>query len=257
MNITNIKTKKHEVEGTNIVGHASAVINGTIAVNNMAIRQNMQSGQIYLQMPQMKNAKTGNYSDVAFPVTAEARAELTDKILQMFSNTTENTTSVDNAQAPTQCSDNIDVKMYNIKQSSNSNSPVLARGSVTIDDMFAIKGIQIIANKNGEPFVAYPSRYNKDTNKSFSIIAPASKAAYEAIAEKALAAYQSNIKAAESFGYVKITGDELEKIAATDIKIECGTIQDDGSCIAKVPKDQKERLDNLLGNVANNAAKGK
>lgn len=241
MKITNINVTAKEIDNTNIIGSARCVINGTVTVNNIAIRKNSNNNTVYVTMPQQKNAKTGNYLDVAFPVTAEARKELQDKILQAFSNPTEIKETEQTA-----CSSNIDVKMYNVKQAPNSPSPVLARGSVTVDDTFCVKGVQLLTNKNGEPFIAFPSNYNKNTQKSYSLSAPASKEAYEVIAEKAIAAYESNVKAAEAYSFVKLTGDKLEAIAKTDIKIDCGKINDDGSCIARVPSDQKDKLDNVL-----------
>lgn len=243
MKITNIKTAAKEIEGTNILGKASCIVNGTLAINNISIRKNEKSGELYIQMPQMKNAKTDNYLDVAFPVISQERINLNQKILEAFANGNSNTEADENSEVH---SDNIDAKMFNVKHNEKSNSPVLAVGSITIDDVFAVKGVKILQNKDGEPFMALPSSYNPNTKKSYTLVAPASKAAYAAISEKAIAAYQSNVNAEKTFTYVSLDKNELEQISKSDIKIDCGKIKDDGSCIARVPAEDKAKLNNLL-----------
>ncbi|MEE1075640.1 MAG: septation protein SpoVG family protein, partial [Acutalibacteraceae bacterium] len=157
MVINNIKTSENKVENTNIIGKASCVVNGTVLVNDITIRLS-KDNKPYIQMPQMKNAKTGNYQDVAFPMTSEGRQELNNTIIQAFNNPQQ---AVENSIVP--CSKNIDMQLINQKQDGSNKSNVVSRGTMVIDGEFAVKNVSVVINKQGEPFLSLPSSYSKKT----------------------------------------------------------------------------------------------
>lgn len=252
MIINNIKTVEKAVENTNIVGNASCVINNTVAINNITIHKNSNTNELYVQMPQMKNARTGNCQDIVFPLDKEGRNYINNAIInQFFSKGNDNKTSIG------QCSDNINCQLYN----TNGNSSIVANGSITIDNELAVKGVKVVKSSNGNLFVALPSSYNKNTNKSYSIVAPASKDAYKKISNEALSTYkqsienkQENAKAtppAEKeivfFSYKELTAEQIKKISTTtNVKFDCSDMQENGNYIIRFNSNDKVVIDNAL-----------
>jgi|GEM_PF-4297508 len=242
MEITNIKAVQREVPGTNIIGNASCVINNTVAVNNITIRQS-KNRQIYMEMPQQKNAKTGNYQDVAFPLNKEARAAISDAVLSEFykSNSQQHNKSTDSIS-------DIEVQLYNVKSNKDTKPSVLAQGSITLDNEFVIKGVKVVLSKEGKQFISLPSSYNSATNKRYSIIAPASKEAYTKISNAVLGAYRENLKIAEEYLYAELTGEQIASLSSkTNIKFDIGKVQSDGSSIVRINKVDKAKFEQALG----------
>lgn len=252
MIISNIKTTEKTVQNTNIVGNASCIINNTIAVNNITIRKNSTTNELYLQMPQMKNAKTGNYQDVVFPLNKECRDYLNNAVINQFFNNGKGVNqSIDN------CSNDIICQLYN---NTNSNTSVVANGSITIDNEWVVKGVKIVTSNDNKLFVALPSSYNKNTKKSYSIVSPASKEAYEKISSKALFEYQSinntqsNTKVtppAEKenivFSYKELTTTQIEKLStSTSVKFDCSPVQKNGNYIVRFSSNDKAIVDNAI-----------
>lgn len=243
MKVTNVKASQKEVPGTGIIGYASCVINDTIAVNSITIRQSKSSGQAFMEMPQQKNAKTGNYQDVAFPITKDDRATISDVVLNKFYNPDSNQ---NNEKSESKA--DIDVQLYNVKSNKDAKSSVLARGSITIDNEFVIKGVKVVLNKEGKPFVSLPSSYNAASNESYSIIAPASKSAYTKISSAVLGAYQQNLKSAEKYLYAELTEKQIAALSSTtDIKFDIGKIQLDGSGVVRINSADKAKFEQVLG----------
>ena len=80
----------------------------------------------------------------------------------------------------------MDVKIYIPKE----EGPVLARASVTLNDAFAIRDINIREGKNG-PFVCMPSRKYKD--EYHDVCFPCTKAFKREFDQTVLAAYQQKL----------------------------------------------------------------
>lgn len=66
----------------------------------------------------------------------------------------------------------------------------LAYGSITFDDAFVVSGIKVIKSNDGNLYVGYPSRKNKN-GEYRDICFPLSKSLREEICEKVIAKYQS------------------------------------------------------------------
>lgn len=252
MIISNIKTTEKAIQNTNIVGNASCIINNTIAVNNITIRKNSTTNELYLQMPQMKNAKTGNYQDIVFPLNKECRDYLNSAIINQFFNN-----GKDVNQSIGKCSNDIICQLYN---NTNSNTSVVANGSITIDNEWVVKGVKVVKSNDNKLFVALPSSYNKNTNKSYSIVSPASKEAYEKISSKALSEYQSinntqsNTKVAPPaekenavFSYKELTTAQIEKLSkSTNVKFDCSPVQKNGNYIIRFSSNDKAIVENTI-----------
>lgn len=241
MQITNVKISTKEIPNTNIIGQASCVVNGTIAVNSITIRKT-NDGQLYVQMPQMKNTKTDKYQDIAFPLTADGRKQINEVILNHFNNK-----DISQQKTNAECSSNIQVSLFNTNSNNEATSSLLARGSMSIDNEFVIKNVKVVVSKNGEPFMALPSSYNKSTKKSYSIIAPATKEAYKLLSNATLSAYKNNLLSTESYHFIELSEEQIEILSRnTDIKFDCGNINESGNCIVRINSADRAKAENAL-----------
>lgn len=246
MIISNVKTTEKPAANTNIIGTASCVINGTVSVSGITIRLSRDNRQ-YIQMPQMKNAKTGNYQDVAFPMTSEGRQELNNTIIQAFNNPQQ---AVENSIVP--CSKNIDMQLINQKQDGSNKSNVVSRGTMVLDGEFAVKNVSVVINKQGEPFLSLPSSYSKKTGKSYSIISPTSKDVYATINKVAIDTYIANDNKSKNvqYEYKEVTEAQIEKLSkGSSLKFDCASFKD-GSFIIRYNKNDANIVNQTLGNTA-------
>lgn len=244
MIISNIKTTEKAVQNTNIIGKANCVINGTVSVSGITIRLSRDNKQ-YIQMPQMKNANTGNYQDVAFPLTSEGRKELNNAILQAFNNPQQ---AVRSSNVP--CSPSIDMQLINQKVDSNKPGTTVSRGTMVIDGEFAVKNVCVVINNNGEPFTSLPSSYNSKTDKSYPIISPVSKDVYSTINKLAIDTYVANANHNIQYEYKEITEAQIEKLSkGSSVKFDCASFKD-GSFIIRYNKNDANIVNQTLGNTA-------
>lgn len=80
MNISNVKITKLEAAGT-CKGLASITIEGCFVVTGIRIVEGKNG--LFIAMPNRKTVN-GEYKDICFPVTAEARAGIQDAILTEY-----------------------------------------------------------------------------------------------------------------------------------------------------------------------------
>ena len=87
-----------DYEGSKVKAIASANIGGAFAVRGIKVIDS-QNG-LFVQMPQTSYEKDGKkqYSDQFHPVTAEARTELNDAVLQAYENKLAETESAEYVQ---------------------------------------------------------------------------------------------------------------------------------------------------------------
>ena len=69
-------------EERSLKAFASVSINGTFAINS--IRLYAGENGLFIQMPQEKLRYSGEYSDIIFPITAEARKQLNDDVINTY-----------------------------------------------------------------------------------------------------------------------------------------------------------------------------
>lgn len=210
MKISSIRTYVQPVDGTNIVGKASCIINDTIAVNNITVRLNNNTAQLYIQMPQKKNAKTNKYQDIAFPTTKETRSELSDAIIGEF-------TGESQAKSYGLCNNkDISARMYKA-----NSAAVVGRGSITIGNEFAVKDVKMVQGQNGDLFVAFPDVYNKKTQQNFALVAPADKDAYLRLKNAAVSSYNELNRQSQQSVFMELSEQQLQKVSkSTNVKFD-------------------------------------
>lgn len=79
------KVRKVNSEKGNLRGFASVTIDDTIAIRDISVREG-ENG-LYIQFPSRSYKDTeGNtkYSDIAFPVTADARKAIVDAVITAY-----------------------------------------------------------------------------------------------------------------------------------------------------------------------------
>ena len=94
MNITSVKVRKFEREGSIVKGFATVVIDDAIAIHDIRILEG-ENG-LYIGMPRRKLV-TGEFKDVAHPISQEVRTKLENAIIEEYNNT-EDVTTVDNEE---------------------------------------------------------------------------------------------------------------------------------------------------------------
>lgn len=70
-----------------------------------------------------------------------------------------------------------------------SEDACLAYGSITLDGDFVVSGIRVVLNKEGKPFVSYPSRKNQNGDYK-NICFPMKQALREDIEVKVISEYE-------------------------------------------------------------------
>ncbi len=83
-----IQVKIHRLfnnECSNILGIASIILDGVIAIHGIKIMENMHGGK-FVAMPsaKSKNGTGGKYYDIVHPITSEFRCQLNDAIMQEY-----------------------------------------------------------------------------------------------------------------------------------------------------------------------------
>jgi stage V sporulation protein G len=81
MEITSVKIRKFEREGSRMKGFASVVVDNAIAIHDIRIIEG--DNGLFIAMPSRKTSG-GEYKDVAHPISLEFRTELQDKILAEY-----------------------------------------------------------------------------------------------------------------------------------------------------------------------------
>ena len=83
MEITSVKIRKVEKEGSRMKGIASVVVDNAIAIHDIRIIEG--DNGLFIAMPSRKTP-AGEYRDIAHPINAEARKIFSDAILAEYEN---------------------------------------------------------------------------------------------------------------------------------------------------------------------------
>ena len=81
MEITSVKIRKVEREGSRMKGIASVVVDNAIAIHDIRIIEG--DNGLFIAMPSRKTP-VGEYRDIAHPINSDARAIVCDKILEAY-----------------------------------------------------------------------------------------------------------------------------------------------------------------------------
>lgn len=67
---------------SNLRAFATLIIDDAFVINGIKLMES-KKGDIFMSMPSRKNTN-GEYDDICFPITAEARAEIFDMFMEMY-----------------------------------------------------------------------------------------------------------------------------------------------------------------------------
>lgn len=80
MNITNVRITK--LENSNVLALATITIDNDFVVSNLRVIDGQKG--VFVAMPSLKDRK-GEYHDIAYPITKQAREQLIDAVLAKYS----------------------------------------------------------------------------------------------------------------------------------------------------------------------------
>lgn len=86
MNITKVNVRKFEREGSIVKGFATVVIDDAIAIHDIRILEG--DNGLHIGMPRRKLA-TGEFKDIAHPISQEVRTKLENAIIEAYNNADE------------------------------------------------------------------------------------------------------------------------------------------------------------------------
>ena len=86
MNITKVNVRKFEREGSIVKGFATVVIDDAIAIHDIRILEG--DNGLHIGMPRRKLA-TGEFKDIAHPISQEVRTKLENVIIEAYNNADE------------------------------------------------------------------------------------------------------------------------------------------------------------------------
>ena len=81
MEITSVKIRKFEREGSRMKGFASVVVDNAIAIHDIRIIEGEKG--LFIAMPS-KKTPTGDYRDIAHPINPEVRSMFEEAILKAY-----------------------------------------------------------------------------------------------------------------------------------------------------------------------------
>jgi len=149
----------------NTMAFASVAVDDLIAIRGIRVIEGEKG--IFVSMPQSFNSKTNEFSDVAFPLTAELRTEMIAAILDEY----EVTSQLDPKQRgyenldvdSTNDIDMADLKLnVRISRLDEPKGHTKAFASISVEDKVAIRGIRVVEDEYSTSVVMPQS---KDANK--------------------------------------------------------------------------------------------
>lgn len=139
---------------------ASIAINNELIVSGIALRESKE-GKLYVQMPQQKNGVDeqgkDKYEDRVFPSSPEARKTLDEAVIGAYENL--NAQGIDKSYVNVEPPEKSTTKLtVSLSKTNSEKSDVKARGQITVDNCFVIKGVTVA------------ERTNKETNEKFNAV---------------------------------------------------------------------------------------
>jgi stage V sporulation protein G len=147
----------------NTLAFASVGVEDLAAIRGIRV-VNGEKG-LFVTMPQSKD-KEDNYHDIAFPVNADLRREITKAVLAEYDRTAAIAPDQRGYETPDMSAANgkkvedvkIDVRVYPIDEPKGNTK---AFASIGIEDLVAIRGVRVVDGEKGM-FVTMPQSKDKD-----------------------------------------------------------------------------------------------
>lgn len=202
---------------TALKGLATVYVNNSIAIGSVRIMESEEKG-LFVKMPSKKNFRSGEYEDIVFPITKEAREQINNAVIEAYAvkgkidamsetqkadfiseynvaatmgkAATEQETAIFKALTAAEETDT--PKTYikvSLRATKDDSEGVKAYGQVTLDDSVVITGIKVIEGNNGL-FVGMPN-YQREDGEYKDIAFPITSDMHEKLKNAVLAKYQS------------------------------------------------------------------
>lgn len=202
---------------TALKGLATVYVNNSIAIGSVRIMESEEKG-LFVKMPSKKNFRSGEYEDIVFPITKEAREQINNAVIEAYavkgkidamSETqkadfiseynvaatmgkvaTEQETAIFKELTAAEETDT--PKTYikvSLRATKDDSEGVKAYGQVTLDDSVVITGIKVIEGNNGL-FVGMPN-YQREDGEYKDIAFPITSDMHEKLKNAVIAKYQS------------------------------------------------------------------
>ena len=207
--------------GTNVKALASVVINGELAVRGIKVMEGENGA--FVAMPSKKVG--GEFTDIAFPVTAEAREALNNAVLDSYNKLLASPDKTLRNELPPAERSNSSIKV-SLKEVVN-DSKILASGQMTINDSFVVKGVKVMNSEKGA-FVSMPS-YQTNSGEYSQYSFPITKEMREKVDKAVMGEYQS-------LGKVEYRGVKYAELGGKDD-------------IAHLPKQNNKFAEKLMGEL--------
>ncbi|MBR1442073.1 MAG: SpoVG family protein, partial [Firmicutes bacterium] len=68
---------------TALKGLATVYVNNSIAIGSVRIMESEEKG-LFVKMPSKKNFRSGEYEDIVFPITKEAREQINNAVIEAY-----------------------------------------------------------------------------------------------------------------------------------------------------------------------------
>ena len=202
---------------TALKGLATVYVNNSIAIGSVRIMESEEKG-LFVKMPSKKIFRSGEYEDIVFPITKEAREQINNAVIEAYAvkgkidamsetqkaefiseynvaatmgkAATEQETAIFKALTAAEETDT--PKPYikvSLRATKDDSEGVKAYGQVTLDDSVVITGIKVIEGNNGL-FVGMPN-YQREDGEYKDIAFPITSDMHEKLKNAVIAKYQS------------------------------------------------------------------
>lgn len=175
------------LEGSSAKAVATVVINDEFALKGIKVYENEKGP--FVAMPSRKMGD--EYTDVIFPITAEAREQIHNAVLERYEDMTAK--GLDKFQAekkdpPEKSTSDITVSLHRV-----NDEHTKAAGQLVIDNCIFVSGVKVKHGTNSEgikkDFVSMP-QYQTQTGEYNQYANPITKDCYEKINNAVLGAYE-------------------------------------------------------------------
>lgn len=234
----NVSPLSYSTNGT--LALASVTVDNAVVISSIAVKQNSQTGELYVQMPQKFNKTKGAYEDVAFPITSAARDELVGKVIAKYNNPSISYDIRDKVNIEPDISANI------AKYQKPLENGKIGAGTLTVGDSFVIRNVNAYQSEKGQ-FYLMP-QYKALSGEFKSIVAPASKDMHKKITDVVKTEINTD------YSYRSVDNETFQKLRDTcpDLFKQCSN-SDGKNVKIKFNTADKEKINEMLGNIVNAA----
>ncbi len=163
---------------------ANVVINNEFSVRGVRVVEGEKGA--FVAMPSKKIGS--DYTDVAFPVTKEAREAINNAVLKSYKQlmASPEKTIKNNLPTAEQSKSSVSVQLKPVE----NNAHIKAAGQVTIDGCIVVRDVKVLATEGKPPFVSMPS-YQTQAGDYSQYAMPITKDMHEKLDKAVLGSFHS------------------------------------------------------------------